>query len=104
MTPAVSALSYRSDRMSPPALALAVLLHALVILALWWMSVHQPAPPGEEAIEITFEVPKTSEPPPPPPKPQPPVQAAPMPLGIPPPAPLISNRPTQVPSAPMQPK
>lgn len=105
MTPAVSALSYRSDRMSPPALALAVLLHVLVILALWWMSQQPPAMPGEEVVEITFEVPKTPEPPPPPPpKPQPAVQAPAMPLGIPPPAPLISNRPTQVPPAPLQPK
>lgn len=106
MIPAVSALSHRSDRMSPPALALAVLLHALVILALWWMSTHRPAPPGEEAVEITFEIPKTPEPPPPPPQPKqaPPVQAAPMPLGLPPPAPLLSNRPTQVPQAPVQSK
>lgn len=108
MTPAASALSHRSDRMSPPALALAVLLHALAILALWWMSVHRPTPPGEEAVEITFEVPKTPEPPPPPAPPQPKqapaVQSAPMPLGLPPPAPLTSDRPTQVPQAPVQPK
>ena len=108
MTPAASALSHRSDRMSPPALALAVLLHALAILALWWMSVHRPPPLGEEAVEITFEVPKTPEPPPPPAPPQPKqapaAQSAPMPLGMPPPAPLTSNRPTQVPPAPVQPK
>ena len=106
MIPAASALSHRSDRMSPPALVLAVLLHTLVILALWWMSTHRPTPPGEEAVEITFEVPKAPEPPPPPPQPKqaPPVQAAPMPLGLPPPAPLLSNRPTQVPQAPLQPK
>ncbi len=105
MISAVSALSHRSDRMSPPALALAVLLHALVILALWWMSMHRPTPPGEEAVEITFEVPKTPEPPPPPqPKQEPAVQPPPMPLGIAPPAPLTSNRPTQVPPAPVRPK
>ncbi len=94
--------------MSPPALALAVLLHALVILALWWMSVHRPPPPGEEVVEVTFDIPKTPEPPSPPPAPQPKqapaVQSAPTPLGLPPPAPLISNRPTQVPQAPVQPK
>ncbi len=109
MTPAASALSHRSDRMSPPALALAVLLHALAILALWWMSVNQSRqPPSEEAVEITFEAPKAPEPAPPPPPPQPKqapaVQSAPMPLGLPPPAPLTSNRPTQVPQAPVQPK
>lgn len=108
MITAASALSQRSDRMSPPALALAVLLHASVILALWWMSVHRPPPPGEESVEITFEIPKTAEPPPQPspplPKQAPAMQAAPMPLGLPPPAPLISNRPTQVPPAPLQPK
>lgn len=110
MIPAVSVLSRRSDRMSPPALALAVLLHALAIFALWWMSTHRPLPPiGEEEVEITFEVPKTPEPPPAPPpapapQPQPAVQATPMPLGLPPPAPLTSNRPTQVPQAPVQPR
>lgn len=106
MIPAVGTLSHRSDRMSPPALALAVLLHALAILALWWMSVHRPPPLGEEAVEITFEVPRTPEPPPTPPqqKQAPAVQSAPMPLGLPPPAPLTSNRPTQVPQAPVQPK
>ena len=66
MIPAVSALSHRSDRMSPSALALTVLLHALAILALWWMSVHRLPPPGEEAVEITFEAPKAPEPSPPP--------------------------------------
>ena len=85
-----------------------MLLHALVILALWWMSVHRPPTPGEEAVEVTFEIPKTPEPPSPQPSPQPkqapPVQAAPMPLGLPPPAPLTSNRPTQVLPAPVQPK
>lgn len=106
MVPAAIALTHRSDRMSPPAVALAVLLHALVILALWWMSVHRPPPPGEEAVEVTFEIPKTPDPPQPSPqpKPAPPMQAAPMPLGLPPPAPLTSNRPTQVLPAPMQPK
>ena len=44
--------------MSPPALALAVLLHALAVLALWWVSQNRPAPPVEEAIDITFEQPK----------------------------------------------
>jgi TonB family protein len=109
--PAVSALSHRSDRMSPPAIALAVLLHALVILAIWWAAVHQQQQqPGEEVVEITFEAPKAPEPPAaaplPPQQPQytPPVQASPMPLGVPPPAPLTSNRPTQVPQAPVQPK
>ena len=45
--------------MSPPALALAILLHALVVLALWWMSQNRSAlPPAEEAIEVSFEQPK----------------------------------------------
>ena len=37
MAHAASASSYRSDRMSPVALALAVLLHVLVVAALFWL-------------------------------------------------------------------
>ena len=90
--------------MSPPALALAVLLHVVVALALWWMSLNRPdLPPAEEAIEVTVEQPKPPEPPPQPeqaPQPPPP----PLQQGLSPPAPLTSDRPTQVPPAPEQPK
>jgi protein TonB len=85
----VSTFSLRSDRLSPAALALAVLLHALVVLALWGLSVYRPAlPPAEEAIEVSFE-----QPPKPPPEkaPQPP----PVEPALRPPAPVTADRPTQ---------
>jgi len=104
---AVSAFSYRSDRISPVALALAILLHALVAAALWWLA-HQkpPAPPVEEAITVSFEQPKAPEPPPPAappqppaaqPKPVPPQPLPPVNLGVRPPAPVTGDRPTQAP-------
>jgi protein TonB len=104
---ALSVSSARSARLSPPALALAVLLHALVALALWWISINSPQPPAEQPIDITFEPPKTveqpkPEPPPPPPPPQeaarqPPAPTLPPELGLRPPAPITSDKPTQVP-------
>ena len=91
-------------------MALAVLLHAAVVLALWWMSLTPPKPSVEEPIDITFEQPKP-EPPPPPPEPekpplppqqamrqpQPPPPPPPADLGLRPPAPITSDKPTQVP-------
>lgn len=101
MAHAVSASSFRSDHMSPSAVALAVLLHALVAFTLWWMSQSPPQPPAEQAIDVTFEQPKPEPPPPPPPpKPAPqPQPAPPLELGLRPPAPLTSDKPTQVPPA-----
>ncbi|MBX9942898.1 MAG: hypothetical protein K2Y40_02355, partial [Reyranella sp.] len=94
MDHALSILSSRSERLSPAALALAVLLHGLVVLALWAMSVYAPRlPPVEDVIEVSLEPP----PPPPPPKP-PPQQTAPVPLiepGLRPPAAITADRPTQ---------
>ncbi len=81
--------------MSPPALALAVLLHVLAALALWWMSLDPPQlPHTEDAIEVTVE-----RPPPPPPDPtkQPTQPAPPIMQGLPPPAPLTAERRSQVP-------
>ena len=92
--------------MSPPALALAILLHALVVLALWWMSQNRSAlPPAEEAIEVSFEQPKPPEPPPPKPEPpkQQPTPAPPEPLGLMPEAAITSEKRTQVPTAPVRP-
>lgn len=91
MAHAVSTFSSRSDRLSPAALALAVLLHALVVLALWGLSAHRlPLPPVEEPIDVFFEPPK-----PPPPEralqpPTPPIES-----GLRPPAPGTADRPTQ---------
>jgi TonB family protein len=97
---AVSASYFRSDHMSPPAMAMAVLLHASVALALWWMSTHQrPETPPLEAIEVSIERPKPPEPPPPAPPPRPtPQSTQPVRPFMPPPADIISNKPTQVPS------
>ncbi|WP_428677887.1 TonB family protein [Reyranella sp.] len=108
MAHAVSAFSYRSDRMSPVALALAILLHALVAAALWWMAQQKPpVPPVEEAINVSFEQPKPPDPPPPEPPPKPPAaqpKQVPLPqtlppinLGVRPPAPVTGDRPTQAP-------
>lgn len=100
MAHAVSTLSSRSDRLSPAALALAVLLHALVVLGLWWMSLNQPQRARiEEAIEVSIEQP----PPPPPPEAKPPTPPAPLvEPGLRPPAPLTADRPTQaLPSQPL---
>ena len=73
--------------MSPVALALAVLLHALAVAALWWLAHHRPpVSPLDEAIIVSFEQPL--------PQPPPPIN-----LGVPPPAPITSDRPTQVPPA-----
>jgi TonB family protein len=107
---AISASAFRFDRMSPPAMALALLLHAAVAVALWWATQHasRPAPP-ENAIEVTIE-----QPPPEPPKPQPPAPEPPKPEplalpsppileGLPPPG-MTSDRRTQMPGSKEQPK
>ncbi len=94
--------------MSPVALALAILLHVLVVAALWWLAQQKPpVPPVEEAITVSFEQPKPPDPPPPEPPPQPPAaqpQQVPLPrtlppinLGVRPPAPVTGDRPTQAP-------
>jgi TonB family protein len=110
---ALSTSSYRSDHLSPSALALAVLLHAAVAAALWWTMLNRPSlPPAEEAIEVTIEQPKPPEPKPPPPKPEPPKpeppkqEAAPKPpepLGLMPEAAITAEKRTQVPTAPVRP-
>ena len=52
MAHALSVSAHRSDHLSPFALALAVLLHAAVAAALWWMMVNRPfLPPAEEPVE-----------------------------------------------------
>jgi TonB family protein len=106
--------SSASARMSPGALALAVLLHVAVALALWWMMVNRPVlPPVEEAIEVTIEKPKPPDPPPPPepkpqPKPQPQAQPKPQPTpplqGVPPPAEITADKRSQVAPSGDQPK
>lgn len=100
MAHAASASSYRSDRMSPAALALAVLLHALAVLAIWWLVESRPQPvPTEEPLMVSFEQPKPPEPPPPPPpqKPPPPAPQPPIDMGLKPPAATTADKATQVP-------
>lgn len=104
MAHAASASSYRSDRMSPVALALAVLLHGLVVAALFWLIENRPTPaPVEDVIEVSLEQPKPPEPPPPPPPKQ--AQQAPKPppppedMGLKPPAAITADKATQVPPA-----
>lgn len=105
MAHAASASSFRSERMSPLALALAVLLHVVVVLALWWLVESQPKPaPVEDVIEVSFEQPKQQpkppEPPPPPPQQQakpPPPPPPPTDFGLKPPAAVTADKATQVP-------
>jgi protein TonB len=86
----------RAERMSPPAFALAVLLHGLVALSLWWLSQNRSALlENESPIEVTIEQPK--------PAPPPELREQPKPLpqvieGLRPPAPIVSDTPTQVPT------
>ena len=98
----------RFERMPPQAMALALLIHALVALALWQMSQQaKRLPPPPEPIEVTIEQP-------PPPKVEPPKpaeQAKPTPPtppvtpGLRPPAELTAENPTQVkPLEPQPPK
>ena len=102
--------------MSPAAVALAVLLHALVALALWWLA-QEPKAPAEPALEVYFEPPpKPAEKPPEPeqkpePKPdQPQPQPQPQPQLIPPiealkpPADIVADKPTQAPPKGDKPK
>ncbi|MFI5001962.1 MAG: energy transducer TonB [Reyranellales bacterium] len=108
MAHAVSASYFRSDHMSPSAVALALALHVAMALALWWMSTLKPELPTEEPIEVTMERPKPPEPAPQPARPEspppPPVQASPpapkvptVPLGLPPPAPTAPEPSRQAP-------
>lgn len=90
--------------MSPVALALAVLLHGLVVAALFWLIENRPTPaPVEDVIEVSLEQPKPPEPPPPPPPKQ--AQQAPKPppppedMGLKPPAAITADKATQVPPA-----
>jgi TonB family protein len=109
MAHAVSATYLRFDHMSPTAAAMALALHVLTALAIWWVSPLNRKDIPEEAIEVTIEQPAppqaTPEPPPPPapptsppaaagPPPPAPTQHAPLTLGAPPPPP---PKPTQAP-------
>lgn len=100
MVHAVSNSFERFEHMSPPALVLAALLHALVAAFLLWTPVHHPAD-TDEAIEVTMEAP-----PPPPPEPkQEPAPEAPKPPPVaaakpPPPPPPLNLRGLQ-PAAPL---
>ncbi len=97
--------------MSPAAVGLAVLLHAVAALALWWLA-QEPKAPAEPALEVYFEPPPKPpepkpEPPPEPeqkpePKPQPqpqPQQPPPMPPieALKPPADIVADKATQAP-------
>ena len=89
--------SATSGRMSPEAVGMAVLLHAVLALALWALAAYRPTfTPHEDPVEITIEQPK----PPDPPKPPPPQQAEPKPLpppeGLKPPSEITADKPTQV--------
>jgi protein TonB len=89
--------SAASSRMSPEAMGLAMLLHAVAAIAFWWLAAHRPpiAIP-EQAIEIVIEQPKTEPPPPPPPQVQRQQPISPPVEGLRPPAETTADKPTQV--------
>src|SRR5471030_691505 len=97
----VITLSSSADRRSPAGLALAALLHGLVALALWLIATNPPKlPHREEPITVTIEQPpKTVEPPklpePPAPPQKAPAPAAPQMFGVPPPAEITADKPSQ---------
>jgi protein TonB len=79
--------------MAPSALTLALLVHVLAALALWWMSAHRPRLPlPDKAIDVTFEQPK------PPPAQSKRSPTAPVRLGLPPPAAITADKASQAPS------
>jgi protein TonB len=90
--------------MSPEAMALALVLHGLMVLAIWWMATSRPQPPAtEEPVTVTFEAPKPQPKPEPPPKPpeQPKVQTQPQPVeGLRPEAAITADKRSQVPPPP----
>lgn len=117
----VSLTYSRFEHMPPAALALTVLLHVGVGLALYWISPLRPVEPREDVIEVSMEAPAplppipeakpeappvappapppaASAPPPPPaaPTPTPSPPAPPMRLGLPPPAAEPSKNPRDV--------
>ena len=121
MTHDVSFTASRFEHMPPSAVALAVLLHLGVGLALFWISPLRPVEHVENAIEITMDAPEavpavaeqkaepapgpaaTPAPPPPPPAPvasaptpTPQPVAPPMRLGLPPPPAERSTNPRDV--------
>ena len=120
MDHAVSAFHSRSERISPTAVALAVLLHAMVLLGLWWLSQHLPKDDFDDAIQVSFEEakpppPKPLEPPKPEvkqqpkpePKPDPKSEPKPQPQlieALKPPAPITADKATQVPPKGDKPK
>jgi len=86
--------------MRPEAMGLALVLHAVAALALWWLAEHAPTiTPREDPIEVTIErsPPKPPEPPPPPPQAQPKPLPPPPPVeGIKPPAEKEADKATSV--------
>ncbi|WP_300779114.1 energy transducer TonB [Enhydrobacter sp.] len=91
--------TFRTGRMPPAALMLAVLLHGLVALGLWGLSLREPRLTLPRApIDVTFEQPK-AKPPPPPPTVTPKARPAPPDMpGLAPPAEITADKPSQVPS------
>lgn len=105
MNQAAAITTDRFEQMPPQAMALALLVHALVALALWQMGIHRPRLPSEEPIQVTIEQPRPEPPKVEPPKPEPPKQETakppeptpPVVPGLRPPAEITAENPTQVP-------
>jgi TonB family protein len=84
--------------MSPEAMGLALVLHVMAALALWWLAAHAPTiVPKEEPIEVTIERSPPKPPEPPPPQAQPKPMPPPPPVeGIKPPAEKEADKATSV--------
>ncbi|MCX7364953.1 MAG: TonB family protein [Alphaproteobacteria bacterium] len=121
MVHAVSATYLRFERMSPSAVALAMLLHGAVVVAWWWASPLDARDHLEDAIEVTVESPTPQPAPqmaaaqaPPPAAPTPPPPTTPTPprptaqprLGLPPigGSPEATKPPQTQPPTPAQPQ
>lgn len=104
-----SVSTLRFERMPPQAMALALLIHALVALALWQMNQQSKRmPPLPDPVEITIDQPPPQLPKVEPPKAEEPKPSQPTPPvtpGLRPPAELTAENPTQVkPPDPQPPK
>jgi TonB family protein len=92
----VITLSSRADRWTPAGFALAALLHGLVALALWLIATNPPKlPRPEEPITVTIEQPPKPEPPKPPQAAKPETPKAPLLFGLPAPAEIEADKPSQ---------
>jgi TonB family protein len=88
----------QTDRFSPAAMTLAVVLHVLVVAGLWWLSPFKPLKLTEDVIEVTID--RGGSPPAEQPTPEPPRPAPPQTLAMPQPPPPQPEPPKPEPPTP----